>query len=330
MNGYEMSRIREDIHKRMWVTSCGYTLENVNFPGWGNSLKCKFPHMRIYSYYCEFPLVEVHPKMCNSAVWIFTKFSEFPHAEIHCSVWIPSWGKVYYLMRIYTRKGEFPKTRKFNKLWFSTYEDLHLQLCISTCGNAPKNAYIRCADIHNFWCITACGDTQFNVNSFTRKSVFPRTRICTVLSELPHVEIHKSMCKSAHGEIRFSTCGYSHKFVYFHMRRCTQNGEFSNTVHSNLNVVNTELLMEAQVILSISGDCSYTCIKDRFSQSTSHSHGDIQFHTHYRFLDMIQTRSIDIIRGNEKTHTFVSAIKIMNIKIEDFRSKRKQIIGPKA
>ena len=241
--------------------------------------------MRIYSYYCEFPLVEVHPKMCNSAVWIFTKFREFPHAEIHCSVRIPSWGKVYYLMRMYTRKGEFPKTRKFTKLWFSAYEDLHLQLCISTCGNAPKNAYIRCADIHNFWCITitARGDTQFNVAdmqadvcstasgtarnsvifntcSFTRKSVFPRTRICTVLSELPHVEIHKSMCKSAHGEIRFSTCGYSHKFVYFHMRRCTQNWEFSNTVHSNLNVVNTELLMEAQVILSISGDCSYKFI----------------------------------------------------------------------
>ena len=129
----------EDIHKRMWITSCGYTLENVNFPGWLNSLKCKFPHMRIYSYYCEFPLVEVHPKMCNSAVWIFTKFSELPHAEIHCSMRIPSWGKVYYPMRIYTRKGVFPKTRKFTKLWFSAYEDLHLQLWISTCGSAPKN-----------------------------------------------------------------------------------------------------------------------------------------------------------------------------------------------
>ena len=61
--------------------------------------------------------------------------------------------------------------------------------------------------------ITACGDTQFNVNSFARKSVFPRTRICTVLSELPHEGIHKSMCKSAHGEIRFSTCRYS---MYLH------------------------------------------------------------------------------------------------------------------
>ena len=146
--------------------------------------------MRIYSYYCEFPLVEVHPKMCNSAVWIFTKFSEFPHAEIHCSVWIPSWGKVYYLMRIYTRKGEFPKTRKFNKLWFSTYEDLHLQLCISTCGNAPKNAYIRCADIHNFWCITACGDTQFNVN----------------LCVFPHAEMHAKWRIFQHSPFKFKRC----------------------------------------------------------------------------------------------------------------------------
>ena len=130
----------EDILKRMWITSCGYTLENVNFPGCGNSLKCKFPHMRIYSYYCEFPLVEVHPKMCNSAVRIFTKFSELPQAAIHCSMWIPSWGKVYYLMRIYTRKGEFPKTRKFTKIWFFriwgytlVIVNLHLWKCTREC-----------------------------------------------------------------------------------------------------------------------------------------------------------------------------------------------------
>ena len=96
----------------------------MNFPKRGNSTNFDFPHMRIYTYNCVFPLVEMHPKMRISAVRIYTIF----------------------------------------------------------------------------WCITACGDTQFNVNSFTRKSVFPRTRICTVLSELPHVETHKSMCKSAHGE----------------------------------------------------------------------------------------------------------------------------------
>ena len=82
-----------------------------------------------------------------------------------------------------------------------------------------------------------------------RKSVFPRTRICTVLSEFPHVEIHKSMCKSAprkyafpHVEIHmrscisacgntpkivnFPTCGNTHFLVYFHMRKFEREGEF--------------------------------------------------------------------------------------------------------
>ena len=109
--------------------------------------------------------------------------------------------------------------------------------------------YIRCADLHIFWCITACGYTQFNVNVHMRKSVFPRMRICTVLSEFPHVEIHKSMCKSAprkyafpHVEIHmrscisacgntpkivnFPTCGNTHFLVYFHMRKFEREGEF--------------------------------------------------------------------------------------------------------
>ena len=109
--------------------------------------------------------------------------------------------------------------------------------------------YIRCADLHIFWCITACGYTEFNVNVHMRKSVFPRTRICTVLSEFPHVEIHKSMCKSAprkyafpHVEIHmrscisacgntpkivnFPTCGNTHFLVYFYMRKFEREGEF--------------------------------------------------------------------------------------------------------
>ena len=121
--------------------------------------------------------------------------------------------------------------------------------------------YIRCADLHIFWCITACGDTQFNVNVHMRKSVFPRTRICTVLSEFPHVEIHKSMCESAprkyafphveihinrvfphveihqklwisqHAEIhivfpRRKTCGNTRFFADFRMRKYTRICEF--------------------------------------------------------------------------------------------------------
>ena len=131
-------------------------------------------------------------------------------------------------MRIYTRECEFPKTRKFTKIWFSACVDIHLKLWISGCGNAPENVYIRCADKHKFWCITACGDTQFNVNSHMRKSVFPRTRIYTFLSELPDVEIHKSMCKSTPAEIRFSPCGNPHEIVHFRMWKYTKNGWFPN------------------------------------------------------------------------------------------------------
>ena len=88
--------------------------------------------------------------------------------------------------------------------------------------------YICCADLHKFWCITACGDTQLNVNSHMRKSVFPRTWICTVLSELLHVEIHKSMCNYPPAEICFSPCGNSHEIVHFRTWKYTKNCGFPN------------------------------------------------------------------------------------------------------
>ena len=123
----------------------------------------------------------------------------------------------------------------------------------SSCGNAPKSVYIGCADLHKFWCITACGDTQFNVNSHMRKSAFPRTWICTVLSELPHVKIHKRMCQSTLAEYAFPhveihmiscisacgntpkivdfPCGNTHFLVYFHVRKFKRESEFP---HVNL------------------------------------------------------------------------------------------------
>ena len=48
-----------------------------------NSTNFDFPHMRIYTYNCEFPLVEMHPKMCISAVRIYTFFGVLAHADIH-------------------------------------------------------------------------------------------------------------------------------------------------------------------------------------------------------------------------------------------------------
>ena len=83
-------------HEEKCITSCGYTREKVNFPRRGNSPNFDFPHMRIYTYNCEFPVVEMHPKMRTSAVRIYTIFGVLPHAEIHSLMWIPSRGKVYF------------------------------------------------------------------------------------------------------------------------------------------------------------------------------------------------------------------------------------------
>ena len=62
-------------------------------------------------------------------------------------------------------------------------------------------------------------------------------RICTVLSELPHVEIHKSMCKSTPVEICFSPCENSHEIVHFHMWKYTKNCGFSNVRKYSLSGV---------------------------------------------------------------------------------------------
>ena len=72
-------------HEEKCITSCGCTREKVNFPRRGNSPNFDFPHMRIYTYNCVFPLVEMHPKMRISAVRIYTISGVLllPHAEIH-------------------------------------------------------------------------------------------------------------------------------------------------------------------------------------------------------------------------------------------------------
>ena len=83
-------------HEEKCITPCGYTREKVYFPRRGNSPNFDFPHMRIYTYNCEFPLVEMHPKMCISAVRIYTFFGVLPHADIHSLMWMSTWGKVYF------------------------------------------------------------------------------------------------------------------------------------------------------------------------------------------------------------------------------------------
>ena len=197
----------------------------MNFHLWKCTRKCVIPlcgfsqssvnyRMRRYTVQCEFP----HEEKCIT-----------PNGYTREKVYFPRGGNSpnfdYPHMRIYTYNCEFPLV------------EMHPKMCH------------RCADLHIFWCITACGDTQFNVNVHMRKSVFLRTRICTVLSEFPHVEIHKSMSKSVsrkyafpHVEIHmrscisacgntpkivnFPTCGNTHFLVYFHMRKFERESEF--------------------------------------------------------------------------------------------------------
>ena len=75
--------------------------------------------------------------------------------------------------------------------------DLHIILCISTCGNSLKTVQIRVS-----------GNTLFLMWTFTLNCVSPHAvihqkmcksvqRIYTFFGVLPHAEIHQKMCKSA-------------------------------------------------------------------------------------------------------------------------------------
>ena len=193
----------EGIHKRMWITSCGYTLENVNFPGWGNSLKCKFPHMRIYSYYCEFPLVEVHSKMCNSAVWIFTKFSELPHA---C-------GDTLFHANSLMRKSVLPHADIHEKRCISQDEEIHQTFIFRIWGFT-----LIIVNFH-FWKCTQkcvyplCGFTHFFGVSphalIHQKMCISAVRIYTFFGVFPHAEIHSLMWMSTWGNVYFRGRGFA-------------------------------------------------------------------------------------------------------------------------
>ena len=120
---------RMSIYKRIREFPQGKTCGNTRFFGDFHMRKCEFPraeiHAERYITACGNTLNQVQKKV-YLRLRINRRYIELPHAEIHYLMWIPSWGKVYYLMRIYTRKCEFPKKRKFTKIQFSAYEDIHL------------------------------------------------------------------------------------------------------------------------------------------------------------------------------------------------------------
>ena len=108
-------------------------------------------------------------------------------------------------MRIYTRKCEFSRMRKFTKMQVSAYEDILLLLWISTCGSAPEK-------------IPLCGFSQSSVNS--------RMRRYSVPCEFPHEETCITPCGYTREKVNFPRRGNSPNFDFPHMRIYTYNCEF--------------------------------------------------------------------------------------------------------
>ena len=148
----------------------------------------------------------------------------------------------------YTNLCEYPHVEKR----ISPCADLHIFLCISTCGNSLKTVQIRVS-----------GNTLFLVKEFTLNCVSPHAvihqklcistqRIYAFLGAFPQVEIHNCKCKSPYAENQsllnflrfweihlfscisawdFSSWGNSHGTVYLRMQEFT---ELCESPHSGI------------------------------------------------------------------------------------------------
>ena len=125
---------------------------------------------------------------------------------------------VYFHMRKCTISCEFPHGEKR----IFACADLHILLCISTCGNSLKSVQIR-----------VCGNTLFLMWEFTLNCVSLHAaihqnlcksaqRIYTFSGAIPQVEIHNYKRISSYAEnkilVNFLVSGNSHFLVYIHMR----------------------------------------------------------------------------------------------------------------
>ena len=144
--------------------------------------------------------------------WKFTNPLVNWHAEIHIPARISACGNtpkneyfrtlgnpqflVYFHMRKCTISCEFPHGERR----ISAGADLHILLCISTCGNSLKTVQIRVR-----------GNTLFLMWEFTLNCVSPHAvihqnlcksaqRIYTFSSAFPQVEIHNYKCRSTYAE----------------------------------------------------------------------------------------------------------------------------------
>ena len=188
---------------------------------------CVYLRTREFRFSRVFPHVEMHEKSCIPARFSPRKFTN-PlvnwHAEIHFPAWISACGNtpkneyfrtlgnpqflVYFHMRKCTISCEFPhgESRIF------AGADLHILLCISTCGNSLKTVQIRVFTLN-------CVSPHAVIHQNLCKSA---QRIYTFSGAFPQVEIHNYKCISTHAEnqilVNFLVLGNSHFLVYFRMR----------------------------------------------------------------------------------------------------------------
>ena len=207
------------------ITACGITPFRVYF------------HMREFTFPRPFPHVEIPPKSCIPARFFPRKFTN-PlvnwHAETHFPARISACGNtpkneyfrtlgnpqflVYFNVRKCTISCEFLHWEKR----ISAGADLHILLCISTCGNSLKTMKIRVR-----------GNTLFLMWEFILNCVSPHAvihqnlcksaqRIYTFSGAFPQVEIHNYKCIFSYAEnrilVNFLVFGNSHFLVYIRMR----------------------------------------------------------------------------------------------------------------
>ena len=170
--------------------------------------------MRIYTYNCEFPLVELHPKMCISAVRIYTNFGVLPHAEIHSLCEFPQEEKCISADAVGTVLSELPHVEIHKSMCKSAPAEIRF----SPCGNSHEIVHFRKwqklwisqraeilifgvfpqAEIRAEKWISACQFASGFVNFRWEK----RAGIHVFFRGFPHAEIHAEMWILACGNTR--------------------------------------------------------------------------------------------------------------------------------
>ena len=91
-----------DLHRAQCISPCVNSQFNARFPVWKSVSQLADIHRVQCTYACVnsyfFPCGKVY--LC---LRIYTRYGALPHAEIHCLMRNPSWGKVYFRLCGFTQ-----------------------------------------------------------------------------------------------------------------------------------------------------------------------------------------------------------------------------------